>query len=62
MKTLLLAILTAALLIAPASRLAAVCQDPEPPKPPGNEGSANPSPSPVPANPTPTPTPAKPNK
>ena len=51
MKTILLAILSFGFLIAPASRLAAVCQDP--PNNPGGEGSQKP---------TPTPTPTKPNK
>jgi len=53
MKTILLAILTLGLLIAPASRLDAVCT--APPVNPGGEGSTNPAP-------TPSPTPAKPGK
>lgn len=57
MKTILLAILTLGLVLAPASQLKAVCQDPplDPPiKPPG-EGARTPTP-------TPSPTPVKPNK
>ncbi|MCX6972327.1 MAG: hypothetical protein NTV93_19560 [Verrucomicrobia bacterium] len=53
MKTILLAILSFVLLIAPASRLSAVCQ--KPPGGNGNEGKATPSP-------TPSPTPTKPAK
>ena len=49
MKTILFAILTFGLLLAPASRLAAVCQDP--PWNPGGEGKPTPKPSPTPAKP-----------
>ncbi|MFZ4780211.1 MAG: hypothetical protein ACOYM3_33055 [Terrimicrobiaceae bacterium] len=53
MKPILLAVLTLGLLLAPASQIMAVCQDP--PWNPGGEGSKKPVP-------TPSPTPAKPNK
>jgi hypothetical protein len=64
MKTILLAILSFGFLIAPAPRLAAVCEDPpqDPPVILPSEGLTKPAPSPTPAKPTPNPTPTKPNK
>lgn len=49
MKAILLALLSFGLLIAPASHLKAVCQDP--PNNPGGEGKPTPTPSPTPAKP-----------